>query len=161
MVCILLVLFLCGSNAYSQNLEHEEVIEGCNEVIQNIYNDIWIIKDGYSQLNDFGMQNLYNETRELPPHYRKIKNIRIENKEERATRKTLFMDDRLNAYIQDEIYICFSDAKKVLGIGSDPVLGIYMKPFRLYLLFFSTSRNDYLKKAIINILTRNARAAIM
>ena len=152
--------FFCGIRAYPQQLDYDEVIAHCNEMIRNIYNDIWLIKDGYKELDSLGLQNIH-ETAELPPHYRAIKNIRIENLEARASRGKFFLEDKYNPYIQDEIYICFSDAKKVLGIGSDPLLCIYLKPYGLYLLFFSSSDNEYLKKAINNILTRNARAAVM
>jgi hypothetical protein len=158
---IFLLLFLSRINVYAQQLAPEEIVAHCNEMIDNIYNDIWLIKNGYKELQNLGPQNIRHVTPELPPDYQAIKNIRIENLEVRTERRKFFLEERYNPYIQDEVYICFSDSKRVLGIGSDPLLCIYLKPYGLYLLFFSSSESEHLKKAITRILTRNARITVI
>jgi hypothetical protein len=159
--CLYLFIFLpFALGGYCQQPDYQEIVAKSNTIMENIYNDLWLVKDGYEELSNLSRQNIYSTTKELPPQYRNIKNIRLENRQARSEIKTLFMDNRYSNYIQDEVYICFSDFKKVLGIGSEPNLCIYMKNLGLYLLFFSTSQNEYLKNTIMNILTRNARAAV-
>lgn len=156
-VFLAIFLFL-PSNAYPQTLKKAEIIDRCDEMIRSIYNDIWLIKDGYRELSDLGEQNIC-DTPDLPPDFRSIKSIRIANEEGRAGRSmSIFNDAMFDKNVEGELYICFSDGKRVLGIGSDPKIGIYIKPLGFYLLFFTASDDESFKHAVTEILMRNARA---
>jgi|GEM_PF-1613640 len=136
-----------------ERLTHEEVIGYANQIMRNIYNDIWRVRDKYPQLKDFGPQNL-SETMELSSYYTKIKKIRIKSAESEAKgrffRKEEFRGDK------DTLYISFSETPKIHGTIAIPEMGVKITDLDLYVLIYSNTDDQFFKHDMINIIKRNA-----
>ncbi|MFA6282404.1 MAG: hypothetical protein WCY05_07910 [Candidatus Omnitrophota bacterium] len=149
----LFIFVISTAPVYSQTPNYDEVIEKSNRIIKSIYDELWRIRNSYGELKDFCPDN-YSDTPELPAQYQRIKSIRIVGGSENE-RTNIFKNKRSRGG-NDIIYICFSDQPKAFGMAATPFFGIKMKELGLYIIVYANTENDYLKRAVKSIVTRNA-----
>ncbi|MDP2924386.1 MAG: hypothetical protein Q8O30_11830 [Candidatus Omnitrophota bacterium] len=156
---ILAVIFACllffSSTAYGQaiNEKDQEIVDTCNQVMKNIYNDIWRIKNFYKELKDFGPEN-YSDNPEVPKKFSAIKTIRLKSKESLYSKPGHFQSDVYRADF-DQFYIFFGTQSTAWGARSSPAVSFYIKEFGLYLLVYSKSNNHHLRNHIFKIVGKN------
>jgi len=138
---------------YPEQIAREDVVRYANQVIQNIYNDIWRIRDRYPELKDFGPQNL-SDTMELSSYYTKIKKIRIKSAESdfkhRFFREEQFMGDK------DTLYVAFSETSRVYGSVAKPAAVGKFNDLDLYILVYSNTDDQFFKHDMITIVKQNS-----
>jgi len=137
----------------AERFTREEVVNYANQIMRNIYNDIWRVRDRYPQLKDFGPQNL-SDTMEVSSYYTKIKKIRIKSAES-ETRAKLFKRDEFRGD-KDILYISFSETPKIHGTIAIPAAGVKVTDLDLYILIYSNTDDQFFKHDMINIMKQNA-----
>ncbi|MDD4183509.1 MAG: hypothetical protein PHT53_06800 [Candidatus Omnitrophica bacterium] len=152
-IAISIISFFISPKIYAESLDPEEVVAYANQIMKNIYNDIWRIRSRYPQLKDFGPQNL-SDTMELPPHYSKIKKIRIKSAES-GLRRRFFREEEFTGD-KDTIYISFSETPKVYGTTAIPAGGVKVADLDLYILVYSNSEDQFFKHDMISIIKQDA-----
>ena len=153
LIIISIVSFFLLQPVCAQQLEREEVVKYANQIIRNIYNEIWRIRDRYPELKDFGPQNL-SDTMELSSYYTKIKKIRIRSAESEVKRR-FFREEQFTGD-KDTLYIAFSETPRVHGSVAVPAEGGKLKELDLYILIFSNTDDQFFKHDMINIVKQNS-----
>ncbi|MFA5337916.1 MAG: hypothetical protein WC330_06255 [Candidatus Omnitrophota bacterium] len=141
---------------YSEQLSREDVVRYANQIIKNIYNEIWRIRDRYPELKDFGPQNL-SDTMELSSYYTKIKKIRIKSAESES-RHRFFREEQFTGD-KDTLYIAFSETSRVHGTIAVPAAVGKFNDLDLYILVFSNTDNQFFKHDMITIVKQNSVVA--
>jgi hypothetical protein len=162
-IFLFIALLLLYDNTYCQTTKDEEktneIVETCNEIMKNIYNDIWRIRESYKELKDFGPQN-YSDNPEMPRKFKNIKTLRIKNKENFYIKTGFFHSDVYRADV-DLFYIFFSTDNRAFGAKSEPFVRLYFKEYGIYLLVYSRSNNNFLRSHIYKIVNKNARLSAL
>ena len=149
-VCAAL-LFPLASGA--QTADEQRVIKRANEIMHNIYMDLWRIRDGYQELSKFGPENV-SSTPELPYQYQSINCIRFKRQgDQQGTRGRSGLPSNT-----DEVYIGFSGERQAVGTFDEPTCAIYVRELRLFLLVYSRSDNRFFEHAVIKIVRKNGRS---
>jgi hypothetical protein len=149
---VMMIAALVCPCARAQTADEKKIVKRANEIMQNIYMDIWRIRDGYRELAKFGPENM-SDTPELPYQYQSIKCLRFKRADsEQSAHGRSGLPSNMDA-----LYIGFSAVKQAVGTFDDPTYVVYVKELRLYLLVYSRSDNRFFEHAIIKIVRKNAR----
>jgi hypothetical protein len=149
-----LILSSYAAEITSENDRNADIIAKCNKIIENIYNDIWRVRNNYAELEDFGPQD-YSDTKEVASQFKAIRSIRIKSVQSEKKKGGIFNTYGL-AGEKDILNICFSESNKAFATRAKPTFNIFVKDVGFYILVYSTSDDNFFNHEIISIVKKNA-----